>query len=281
MLRKPQKSDRPSYLPTQIQKAEENLVHLIRKEVSILSGGNYMNKEVRAQTHAIKSLINFRQRLWDVVHEDLPVDKAKLQLEISIEECKKALSDLPVNQSRYRKVLRDPLEILQTTLDSFTHYQMLGEKRKVIISAETLYQAQSILFPAERMLITSGRREGGNVILGATFDVTGECSVGHVRADPDKLANALIAIDKSGAYLGLWSHSHPGIGKVATTPSFIDHEQYADWVKDYGSRLVAAIFVRDGYFRLWGDAIENKNVEIHMIGQGVKRIGDEQVYKFE
>ena len=72
--------------------------------------------------------------------------------------------------------------------------------------------------------------------LGAAFPVTGEARSGHVRADPENLAKALISMEVSGTHLAAWVHSHPGTGPAATQPSGIDLNQQDDWLRDFSPR---------------------------------------------
>ncbi len=144
-----------------------------------------------------------------------------------------------------------------------------GPAGRVVVPSDLLYQAHHALFPAERMLVANGRRRGRTINLGALFDVTGASSQGHVRADPQRLGRALIAMDLSDSYLAAWIHSHPGRGREATRPSSLDQEQYQDWIRDYTPHLVGAIFAADGWVRFWGTAVEAGRVEVQVAGDGV------------
>jgi hypothetical protein len=142
-------------------------------------------------------------------------------------------------------------------------------QRKVVVSSELLFELQLSLFPAERMYVVAGRRRGATATLTAAFDVTGEFSGASVRAEPNLLGRALVAMELSGSYLAAWIHSHPGRGALATAPSSIDLRQQADWLRHYTPDLVSAIFVEDGWIRFWGPAVEAKRVELAVIGDGV------------
>lgn len=146
-----------------------------------------------------------------------------------------------------------------------------GAARHILIAPDVLFQAHHGLFPAERMLVASGRRTGDKTELGALFDVTGEHHAVHVQADPALLARALIAMELSGTHLACWIHSHPGVGADATHPSAIDHRQHADWIRDYTPALLGIIIVRDGWIRLWGTAIEKGTALVDVTGPGVTR----------
>jgi hypothetical protein len=152
--------------------------------------------------------------------------------------------------------------------------------RRVIVPPDFLYQAHHDLFPAERMLVVSGRRSGDTTRLGVPFDVTGDRCAGHVKADPRRLARALIAMELSGTHLACWVHSHPGAGPGATFPSSIDLSQHEDWIRDYTPALLGVIVVEDRWVRLWGTALETKQTRAEVIGPGViKESDDEHLYR--
>ncbi len=142
-------------------------------------------------------------------------------------------------------------------------------RRNVIISSTILYQAFHTLFPPERLLVIAGRRQEKTIVLDAAFDVTGNNSGGHVRANPTHLARALIAMDRSGTHLAAWMHSHPGSGPAATQPSAIDRNQHQDWLQDYSPDLLGSIAVADGWIRFWGPALENGRVRLRIVGSGI------------
>jgi hypothetical protein len=130
------------------------------------------------------------------------------------------------------------------------------------------------------MAVVAGRRSGAVTTLGAGFDVTGEFSLASVRADPTRLARALISMDLSGTFLAVWVHSHPGKGPGCTNPSMIDLDQQRDWARDYSDDLLNAIFVEDGWFRFWGPAVESGRIQIRLEGPGViKEESDEHLYR--
>src|SRR5206468_4374477 len=127
------------------------------------------------------------------------------------------------------------------------------------IPTEVLHHGLATLFPAERIAVIGGRYTDRSIILGSAFDVTGdgpETSCAHVRADPNRLRVALIALERAGAHLAGWIHSHPGCGPGATEPSLVDRAQHRDWVRDYSPALVSLIVVVDGIVRVWGTAVE-------------------------
>jgi len=142
---------------------------------------------------------------------------------------------------------------------------------KMGIHSDLLYQMRHQLFPAERMLVASGKRRTEGIDIRAVFEVTGQATVGHVRAEPDKLGQALISMDLTETYFALWVHSHPGTGKACTYPSDTDIRQHADWLQHYSPDLVSAIMVRDGWIRFWGTAVESGRLHVEVVGPGVKK----------
>lgn len=171
---------------------------------------------------------------------------------------------------------------LTSALSDLSALLQQARQSTVILPSEVLFQAVHDLFPAERMGVMPVRRLLGCSVVGGLCDITGVGQRVHVRADPSRLAAALIAFERSGAGLGVWIHSHPGLGPGATTPSGIDRSQYADWVRDYDSRLIGIIVVEDGFIRLWGKAVESGQVRVEVLGDGIKRVkGYEHVYKLE
>lgn len=151
---------------------------------------------------------------------------------------------------------------------------------RLVVSSTLLYQLHQSLFPAEKMMVGAGKRTGQNVSIDAVFDVTGDASAGYVRANPDRLGRALIAMSETDTYFALWIHSHPGRGKEASCPSSIDRNQEIDWLRDYSVNLVNAIMVEDRFVRFWGKALEEKRVVVEVAGTGVKK-ENENIYRLE
>lgn len=150
------------------------------------------------------------------------------------------------------------------------------------LSSAMMFQLRQSLFPAERMIVGAGHRSTGTVMVDALFDVTGVASAGGVKADPNLLGQALIAMSQSGSHFALWVHSHPGSGPGATHPSSIDLRQHADWLKNYSPDLVSAIMVADRYFRFWGTALETGAITVSITGDGVVPVSTpECVYRLE
>jgi proteasome lid subunit RPN8/RPN11 len=152
--------------------------------------------------------------------------------------------------------------------------------RKILIHTDLLLQGFHSLFPAERMGVVAGRRGANGVVtLGALFDVTGVSSAGHVRANPETLGQALIAMELTGTHLAAWFHSHPSHGVSATQPSTTDLTQHQDWIHDYSPALLSGIFVQDGWLRLWGSGLENRLIDVEFAGNGIVKEGqNEWVY---
>ena len=75
-------------------------------------------------------------------------------------------------------------------------------------------------------------------------------------------------------------HSHPGSGPGATHPSDIDLRQETQWRQHYSGRLISLIAVRDGYLRVWGTAIRERQVRLRWLGTGIDAVvGEPDVYK--
>jgi hypothetical protein len=197
------------------------------------------------------------------------------------------LQALPETHLKARQILTNSLQILTVGEEKFreliqrTHDQRKGghDILTILVPTDLLFQSWQSLFPAERMIVVAGRTRENKIVLGAGFDVTGSSSAGHVQADPQQLGQALIAMSASDTHLAAWFHSHPGSGGSCTLPSTTDLRQQSDWLQDYSAKLLSGIFVQDGYFHLWGSALENGQIEIELIGSGVKLEGKEHVYR--
>jgi hypothetical protein len=187
----------------------------------------------------------------------------------------------PYHHHSSRQKLTELMNILNSADKALAEYAPCAAPNQplaVEASTDLLYQAFMALFPAERMLIASGRRTGTKVSLTAMFDVTGASSLGHVSADPAALGRSLMAMENTGSYMAAWLHSHPGSGIASTFPSHIDFDQHQDWIKDYSSNLISVIFVQDGWMRLWGTAVEQKQVHIVFHGEGLIKMEDNDGY---
>lgn len=151
---------------------------------------------------------------------------------------------------------------------------------QMVLTAAMMYQLRLSLFPAERMIVGAACRIDGTIKVVALFDVTGEANPSGVKADPDRLGQALIAMAETGTYFGIWIHSHPGTGPGATHPSSIDLRQHSDWLKHYSPDLVSAIMVRDRYVRFWGTAVETGKIDVVIEGAGISVVSPtENVYR--
>jgi hypothetical protein len=54
--------------------------------------------------------------------------------------------------------------------------------------------------------VLGGRQVGERFVLPTLHDVTGRGHIAHVMADPQKLANALVIMERAGATLAGWIH---------------------------------------------------------------------------
>jgi len=153
---------------------------------------------------------------------------------------------------------------------------------RMIVSSTLLYQLHHSLFPAERMLVAAGRKNGLDIEIDGIFDVTGQATSGYVKADANSLARALIVMSETDKHFALWIHSHPGRGKGATHPSDTDLKQEAEWLKDYSPNLVNAIIVEDRFIRFWGKALAEKRITVEVAGAGISRESEtESIYRLE
>jgi len=152
---------------------------------------------------------------------------------------------------------------------------------RVVIPTDLMFAAWRQLFPAERMLVFGGRTTRKGVRVSNLSDVTEPApSAAHVRACPAKLATALMDLDRAGAHLAVWVHSHPGEGARATHPSATDLHQDRDLRRDYSARLVGIIVVRDGWLRLFGEAVDRRDSRVVWLGSGIEEVrGERHVYR--
>ena len=192
---------------------------------------------------------------------------------------------LPEQSVLWTEARKSNIDILQKLSETSRELSFISSTLpvaipKVIIPVELIYQIYSSLFPAERMIVTSGRKAGKDIRLGAAFDVTGKSEPGHVAANPVSMGNTLMAMEKTGSYFASWWHSHPGKGEWALGPSQEDHEQYSGLVQHYSKNLLGVIMVADGWLRFWGDAVVQKKISLEFIGNGLRKEGD-NVYRLE
>ena len=154
---------------------------------------------------------------------------------------------------------------------------------RIVIPTDLIFTAWRQLFPAERMVVFGGRASRRRVTVTSLSDVTEPTpSAAHVRACPTKLGTALVDMDRAGAHLAIWMHSHPGDGPRATYPSDVDRKQDQDLQRDYSSNLVGIIVVRDGWLRVFGQAIDDQRVYLSWSGKGIEKVqGEEHVYRLK
>jgi len=243
--------------PTQVEALHKALVHLTQVRTAVL-------RSLREQIGAD------------------PTEAASLLRELS-EGVTETLRTQPRSHPHAREALVRMLNLLivaEAQVAPFIRERPSETVRRVVVPTDLLYQTHHALFPAERMLVASGRRTGETTTLGAVFEVSGANSSGHVRADPTRLARALIAMDLSGTYLAAWLHSHPGGGPEGTHPSSIDLNQHQDWIRDYSPGLLSAVVVADGWIRFWGTALETGQIEVEVVGPGIiKEDSDDCLYR--
>jgi len=169
------------------------------------------------------------------------------------------------------KTLEHLLAAQEKLLPALRPTPVAVNKRRVVVPDELMHKSYQSLFPAERMLVVGGQRLSNTTRLTDVFDVTGDQSGGHVRADPTLLARALIGMEQSNTFLAGWLHSHPGFGPAATYPSPIDLKQHQDWIQDYSPNLLSMIVVKDRWVRFWGTGLESGQIEVELVGYGLIR----------
>ncbi len=154
------------------------------------------------------------------------------------------------------------------------------EDQHLVLHTDFIVAAWRQLFPAERMLIVGGRRQGARVQATSLRDVTGENhSRAYVKASPVRLHEALMDWESTGAHVVAWIHSHPGNGPIASHPSEIDRRQDLELSATYGNHVLGMIATQDGWLRLWGKAIERPDFRVELHGGGVVRTETPHVYR--
>jgi proteasome lid subunit RPN8/RPN11 len=152
----------------------------------------------------------------------------------------------------------------------------------IVIPTDMMFAAWRQLFPAERMMAMGGRRSESGLTITSIADVTeAHPSVAHVRACPERLTKYLVDLEKTGAHLALWMHSHPGEGLWSTFPSSIDQNQDRELRRHYSDRLIGVIVVRDGWLRLWGGAVASGSIKVNWQGTGIEASGDSYVFRLQ
>ena len=156
------------------------------------------------------------------------------------------------------------------------------EHTRIVVPTDMMFAAWRQLFPAERMAVFGGRRTPSGVTVTSVSDVTeAHPSVAHVRACPKRMTSCLMDLERTGAHLAIWMHSHPGEGLWSTCPSSIDRNQDCELRRDYAERLIGIIAVRDGLLRVWGQAVDRQVVSVQWEGEGVQPTGDPHVFRLQ
>ena len=243
--------------PGELEGAQRVLTHVARARAAVVETSS-ASRDVEATTELVDTLMSETIALLT----DLSTD----HLEARQGLCR-ILSRLLTAHSHFPKVSQVQQEVIET-------------ETTVVVPSDLLWTAHRQLFPAERMMVVAGRREGPRIQLSSIVDVTGQANSGHVRAEPGKLAETLITMDQTGSYLAGWFHSHPGSGVHGTHPSSTDIRQHQSWIRDYSENLLSAIFVQDGFVRFWGTAIETEAIQIEILGEGT-RMEETHVYRLQ
>lgn len=190
-----------------------------------------------------------------------------------------------LNRFRYRRKPQRTYVLLPPSSSCTQSRRRVDDsvKPEVLFPTDLLFSAWRQVFPAERMLVLGGRRTKRRVQVTSVSDVSeARPSRVHVRADPGKLVTTLVDLERTGAHLAVWMHSHPGSGPTATHPSDIDLRQEDDLRRHYSQDLICIIAVADGYFRLWGKAVEAGTVSIRWQGEGITQDpGEPHVYRLQ
>lgn len=151
------------------------------------------------------------------------------------------------------------------------HHSRRDRATRVVIPADLVMSAFRQLFPAERMIMFGGHRSASLIRVTSMVDVTLDAAASgvHVRACASRLGAYLLDLEKTGAQLVAWMHSHPGVGPASTRPSATDIRQEGVLRDDYSNDLISIIAVADGWFRLWGSGIDRRGLKISWQGQGI------------
>jgi proteasome lid subunit RPN8/RPN11 len=153
--------------------------------------------------------------------------------------------------------------------------------RRVIIPADLMLGAWRQLFPAERMMVFGGRkiRTGAHVTSASDVTRIPESPV-HVHACPEKLTRCLVDLERTGAQLAAWVHSHPGRGIKATFPSDIDRQEHEKLRRDFGDDVVGIIAVEDGWLRAFSLPVQGSQLEVTWLGSGIESApGEPHVFR--
>ncbi len=154
---------------------------------------------------------------------------------------------------------------------------------EVVIPTDLLLGGWRQLFPAERMVVFGGQPTSNGIVITSLVDVTeANPTAAHVRAHPDKLAQALLDFERTGAHFAMWLHSHPGEGPRSTQPSHIDIAQEVSLREFYSDRLISLIAVKDGWLRVWGHNALERTCRLRWRGRGLETSREDvNVYRLQ
>ncbi len=234
---------------------------------------------------AIKQIQRVREQIEEPLGEpECSSSRIHAQLSGLTEDVLGSLQAQPQDKHDARQAFARCITLLiaaSRSLGARSRPQVEMVRRKVLVSSDLLLQAHFTLLPPERMLVGAGRTAGSESVLHSLFDVTGAHHSSHVHSDPERLARALITMERSGSFLLAWLHSHPGRGAAATLPSAIDFRQHDDWIRDYSENLLSVILTADGHIRFWGKALESGRIAPQVTGRGVVRTEEPNVFRIE
>jgi proteasome lid subunit RPN8/RPN11 len=251
--------------------------HLGRARRNILAGNHERHLTLDI---GIREICRLRERLPAVAAADA-VERSQLLM-----DCRPSLYEVLHRLQRRDHAgsnclaLARALLALESAIDSVGQHPdaAIADPATVVLSSAMLNAICLQLLPPERMAVVAGEARGGRHLATGVFDVTAvDSSRVHVRADSGKLSRALLAMETTANRLVAWMHSHPGDGALATHPSPIDTNQYANWLKDFPA-LVAGIVTADRHVRFFGDAVESNRVTVVVDGPGAERVED-HVYR--
>ena len=269
LMRPRQTSDRV------VARLNDTLATLYAQSIHNIKSNGFNPLLIQEDTDVLLALAKARERLKAVSLEEREEDVASALAQVTHEIMEKLYT---TSVSRTRLGLSNILATLVTAADQLSDESGPDATmvETVVLPSDLLLQAKTALFPAERMQIIEGRRLGTTVRLGTPTDITDESSDGHVRHDEMKLNDARLKTQKSGTFLAMCLHSHPGEGPFATIPGTSDNDLHQYGVTHSWPLLISAIMVKDGYLRLFGDAVERKLVTVAIEGAGIERIPQDE-----
>ncbi len=255
---------------------EQNLRQLLQEESERLL--HIDSKQTEETFVHIRFLQKILEQIPPLGKSDISPQEILNHLQSLTNPILQAIDSKTLSQTAYPTTLYKMVRFLHQTELKIAQVQPLESKQeaksttpRVAISSAVLYQVHSMLFPPERIVLIAGRNLHTPLItLEVGFDVTSsQTHPAHGKADSDKLDRVFRIMDYSGTGVGAWAHSHPGKGKSATSPSPIDRAEHTSWLKGYAKSLIGVVMVEDGYFRVFGDAVESGQVRVEIIGKGV------------